>query len=426
MTDYQKYADAFFDYVPPKQFFHDQFSESFDENLNVAPNIFDNIQHEVTYGEKDFQYISGRVDAYVGLSNAPKLGDDYKNFIFSNQIDKMFVGKLFKWKNSYWLAVNTNSLEGIGNSCVVRRCNNMLKWIDKKGNLIKEPCIMADTIKQANDYSSNKLTIVSGFTGFFCQKNKNTNLIVSNQRFLFGTPENWKAFKVFGDGVKNYLNSATEDNMSPSIIEFTVGGSFVSYGVDDIENGIANRFADKFMLTINESSYSDSVGDYRKLTATAKNEGIMIASPSFMWASSDPSVANVDSEGNVELLSLGSATITCTLGENDLINDTIEIEVVEIKADVLEIIIDPPLGEVDEGDSKTFNARLYVNGIKADDTITFSVGGLVPSKHYHFSIVGENSFMIQNREAYYSAPLIIHCQSGLYEYDFKIDLNGAW
>lgn len=426
MTDYQKYADAFFDYVPPKQFFHDQFSESFDENLNVAPNIFDDIQHEVTYGEKDFQYVSGRVDAYVGLSNAPKLGDDYKNFIFSNQMDKMFVGKLFKWKNSYWLAVNTNSLEGIGNSCVVRRCNNMLKWIDKKGNLIKEPCIMADTIKQANDYSSNKLTIVSGFTGFFCQKNKNTNLIVSNQRFLFGTPENWKAFKVFGDGVKNYLNSATEDNMSPSIIEFTVGGSFVSHGADDIENGIANRFADKFTLAINESSYSDSVGDYRKLTATAKNEGVVIASPLFMWASSDPSIANVDSEGNVELLSLGSATITCTLGENDLINDTIEIEVVEIKADVLEITIDPPLGEVDEGDSKIFNASLYVNGIKADDTITFSVRGLVPSKHYHFSIVGENSFMIQNREAYYSAPLIIHCQSGLYEYDFKIDLNGAW
>jgi len=425
-VDYKKYSDAFFDYVPPKEHFHSQFNQSFDMNIDVAPNVFDDIQHEVTYGKKDFQYITGRVDAYISISNAPKLGDDYKNFIFSNTVDKMFVGKLFKWKNSYWLAINTDNLEAVGNSCVVRRCNNMLRWIDKKGNLIKEPCIMADTIKQSNDYSGDKLTIISGFTNLFCQKNENTNTIISNQRFLFGTPENRKAFRVFGDGVKNYLNSETENDMSASMIELTIGGSMVFPYMDDIENGVANRFVDDFTVEIDDVDFNDLVGFYRKLTATAKKDGIAVASAPFIWSSSDPTVASIDEEGNVELLKLGSATITCTLGQNISIKDTITITVVDTKTDVFEVVISPALSGINEGDARTFTVDLYQNDVKTADAFTFSALGTVPSANYTLSTLTGNSFMLRNNQAYYLSPLIIHCVSGTHEKDMSIDLNGAW
>ena len=338
---YQDYADAFFNYVPPKTVYREAFDANIDEWFENAPNVFSDIQHEVTYGKRDFEFITGRVDSVISITTGQKLGDDFKNFIFPNILEEGFPGKLFKWKGSYWIAVNSDNFESVSNSCIVRRCNNMLKWVDKKGNIISEPCIIAETIKQSNDYNGDKLTTVSGFMNLFCQKNERTNTIISNQRFLFGTKENRKAFRVFGDGVKNFLNSITDDDMSPSVIELTIGGSYISPEVDDIENGIANRFLDSFSVKIDGGDFSDIVGTTKAMTATATSNGATINGVPFTWTSSNPLIATIDSDGNMELLAVGSATITCQIGINNLVKDTISVTVSDIKQDDYDVVYTP-------------------------------------------------------------------------------------
>ena len=424
-TDYKKYADAFFEYVPPKDAFRSHFSNAFDRQLENAPNVFDDIQYEKTYGKKDFEYVTGRVDSVINPSTGQKLGDDFKNFIFSNSSDPVYTGKLFKWKKNYWIATNTNTYESVSNNCVVRRCNNMLKWIDKFGNIISEPCIMIETIKQSNDYSGDKLTMISGFTGLFCQRNASTSQIVSNQRFLFGTKENRKAFRVFGDGVKNFLNSETDNDESPSVIELTIGGAYVYPDIDDLENGIANRYLDKFTLEINETDFNAVIGTQKQLTATVKNDGVIAEAP-LTWTSSNPEVVSIDEDGNVVMLKLGTVSIACTLGNNGLIANSIQITVSEAQTAYFDIRITPDMSVINEGDVQTFVVGLYENDVLSDSDFIFTIANIVPSKHYSLMIIDGHTFAIQNNLAYYGDPLIVRCESGIHATDLSINLNGEW
>lgn len=424
--DYKQYADSWFEYVPPKTELRNQYSNSFDTWVETAPNVFDDIQYEQTYGKKDFAYVTGRVDAVItNPSTGAKLGDDYKNFIFSNAVDPVYVGKLFKWKNNYWIATNTNTYESVGNSCTVKRCNNMLRWIDENGDILSEPCALIETIKQSNDYNGDKLTTISGFTGLFCQRNANTNKIESNQRFLFGTKNNRKAFRVFGDGVKNYLNSETENDDSPSVIEFTIGGGFVYPDIDDLENGIANRFLDGFTLEIDDPAFTDVIGIQKQLNAIVKKNGEIVDAP-LMWSSSNANVVSIDEDGNIELLAIGSATIACMLGANSDAVDSIVITVADVKADVFDIRVTPNLSGLNEGDARTIVVKLYQNDVETAEVFTFEKIGSVPSVSFSLSIIDGNSFMIRNNQAYYVSPLIIRCTSGIHTYDFTVDLNGVW
>ncbi len=424
--DYKKYADSWFEYVPPKTELRNQYSNSFDTWVETAPNVFDDIQYEQTYGKKDFAYVTGRVDAVItNPSTGAKLGNDYKNFIFSNSVDPVYVGKLFKWKNNYWLATNTNTYESVGNSCTVKRCNNMLRWIDENGDILSEPCALIETIKQSNDYNGDKLTTISGFTGLFCQRNSNTNKIQSNQRFLFGVKGNRKAFRVFGDGVKNYLNSETENDNSPSVIEFTIGGGMTYPGIDDLENGIANRFLDGFTLEIDDPSFTDVVGAQKQLNAIVKKDGIIIEAP-LMWSTSNSNAVSIDEDGNITLCTIGSATITCMLGANSDAVDSIVITVADTKTDVFDIRVTPNLSGIDEGDARTIVVKLYRNDVETAEVFTFEKIGSVPSVNYSFTVINGNSFLIRNNQAYYVSPLIIRCTSGTHVYDFTVDLNGAW
>jgi hypothetical protein len=301
----------------------------------------------------------------------------------------------------------------------------MLKWIDKFGNIISEPCIMIETIKQSNDYSGDKLTTISGFTGLFCQRNANTNQIVSNQRFLFGVKENRKAFRVYGDGVKNFLNSVTDDDESPAITELTIAGAFVYQGIDDLENGIANRYLDNFTLEINEADFNDVIGTEKQLTATTKNNGIIAEAP-LTWTSSNPEIVSIDEAGLATLLEMGTVDISCTLGNNGTIIDSIQITVSATQTDYFDIRITPDISVINEGDIQTFMVHLYENDIQVANTFAFTVIGSVPSKNYSFIINNGNSFGIQNNLAYYNSPLIIHCVSGNQATDLSINLNGAW
>ena len=76
-------------------------------------------------------------------------------------------------------------------------------------------------------------------------------------------------------------------------------------------------------ITITPSSYRMTVGELAPLQATVSPSN---ASTTITWTSSDSSIATVDSNGNVTAVSIGTATITATTGNN--ISNTCTIRVV--------------------------------------------------------------------------------------------------
>jgi len=129
--------------VSPKQSYQNDFDEILDMGFSNAPNVFSDVQYEVTYGERDFTTATAiRVDAIFEPSTGQNKGDDFKRFIFPTTFPTPYIGQMFIWKNNYWLGINSDNYQSLGKSLGCRRCNNTLRWKDDYGNTITEPCVM--------------------------------------------------------------------------------------------------------------------------------------------------------------------------------------------------------------------------------------------------------------------------------------------
>ena len=129
----------------PKASYYEDYAAILDMGFENAPNVvYDEIEYEKTYGEEDFVSIGRvRVDTILNYNTGIILGDDYKTFIFAPEFPVIpYYGMKFKWKGSYWLVINTNSYASVPVSAEVRRCNNVLRFFNKNGEKVYEPCIM--------------------------------------------------------------------------------------------------------------------------------------------------------------------------------------------------------------------------------------------------------------------------------------------
>lgn len=412
----------------PKEFYRDNFSEIFDANISNAPNYFDDIQVEKNYGLKDFKFTSARVDSVINPSTGYKYGDDYKSFVFSPKDDPTYVGRLLKWKDSYWLCINANTYESCANGCICRRCNNSLRWIDTNGKFISEPCIIDYNIMESGDYQGKDTTIIGGFEKIWCQRNALTKTIKSNQRFLFGVPSNPICYKVYANGIRNFLNSKIDDYDSPSVIELTVGGNYLNKSTDDFERLIANAYTNQYSITINQDNIQQLVGFKTQLTADVKQEDEIVDKP-ILWKSSDKKICSIDNEGNIECLSLGKATVTACLSDNVDVEHSIDINVVESIKNEYFVQVTPQNYEYEnsilQGDTVIYDCILYKNGIAQDDAFTFKVTTNATSKDYKFSVIDGNHFKVSNKKKS-SNNLDIICTSGENVYEYVITLKGAW
>ena len=413
----------------PKESYNDDFTEIFNSSINNAPNYFTDIEVEKEYGTGKFIYTEARVDSVINPSTGYKYGDDYKNFIFSPSDNRTFIGRLLRWQGSYWLAINANTHESISNACICRRCNNFLRWIDDNGNKILEPCIIDYNIMESGDYAGRDLTTISGFEKIWCQRNDRTIQIEPNQRFLFGSSINPVCYRVYGNGIRNFLNSSTGDNNSPSVIEITVGGNYSNKDTDDFENLIADAYKNEYSIVINQDNIKQLVGFKTKLTTEIKKNNEIIDDKSVIWRSSNKRICTVDEEGNLNCLSLGSCVITAYLYDNPDIKYSINV-------DVLENITDEYFVEVSaenynyenyilQGDTVVYNCVLYKNAVAQDNIFNFELLTDAKDTDYEFLVIDGNHFSITNKKKS-TKNLEVICTTEEYIYEHVISLRGAW
>jgi len=333
----------------PNHIFVTDFQALLNESFEHSTDIFE-IQEEETLGSNVFTDITVRITGAVSSVTGMKLPDDFKQILFKDIDHSAKLGKKFYFSNNYWICVYSEALNTLSANCMVRRCNNVLRWVDEDQVYYEEPCAIDYQIKRPVDSIGRENPVTpNGFIELYSQLNSRTRKVSANSRFLFGNTDNWIAFKTYGGGVKNFDNLETSDNTSAQLLTVLAQVDYVNENTDDVVYGIADRYKDFRTLT----SGSD-IGVY-------------------------------------------------------------------------DIVIDPPENYILESGSAIYDARYYLGGVIQSGSFVFTVSGsAVPTDHYMFNVIDDNSFRIDNLEKYLDSNLNILCSGSSGSRILNLELRGAW
>ena len=409
----------------------DDYIELFQQTLNSQfYNSSDwwTIQEETDIDSKEYADLDVRINHVVDTETGVDLGDDWKHLLFKEITHELALGKHYKFDDNIWLTINTEYIKNLAASCVVRRCNNTLRWIDEPtGEYYEEPCCIKYELKEPRDYSTggSPFETPGGFMHMWTQFNDRTNKIRQNQRFLFGNPGHWTCFKVIGSGLNDFRNDITENNISARLLVLDLTADFVNDELDDITNGIARVNTNVYTIALDKVTAEGKVGDTIQLTASITyNEDT--ATRTVLWETSSFGVATVDDTGLVTLKKNGTCTITATI-EGNPVYTTCAITVTASPATNTGIMISPDKNYILEEQDQIYEVYLYENDIKQADTfvITCDVNA-VPFECYGFTQVDDNHFHVWNKKMCITSYLTINCVSGTNTKAFDIYLRGAW
>jgi uncharacterized protein YjdB len=114
---------------------------------------------------------------------------------------------------------------------------------------------------------------------------------------------------------------------------------------------------------------------------------------SYLFSSSDESVATVDSEGNVTAIGPGNATITVTLAQNTEISQTMALLVEEAQTGESVGFTSTVPERLGEYETTTIRAALFLDGAEQSGAVTFSFSG-PPAGCFGVENVEENVYRV--------------------------------
>jgi len=403
-----------------------EFQANVDAEFAISPSYY-TITEEIPFASGSYIDVGARVNTAISSETGVKLGDDFKKIIFQDLDHDTSIGYKYYFDDNYYIAMNTRITKSFVSSVTVRRCNNVLRWTDTDGNSLSSHCVIDYSIKRPSDSvgATNPVT-PEGFIIVYTQLNDDTKTIVPGQRFLFGNSDNWQTFKIFGNGIRSFLNQDTEDNDSCKLLMLEMGANAVNNDTDDVVNGIADTYKNVYELTLIPSSISGSVGDTFQISANLEINGISVTKD-LSYMSSASSIATISGSGGVILVANGSTDISISVTENSSASAVCSVVVSASSVAPYEIRVSPANTTILEGTTTIFETFGYVGGNVQAEKYTFAIANSnVPGANYTLATIDDNSFSVQNIEMYLAYPLIISATSGSYTEDISIDLRGAW
>ena len=410
----------------PKESFLADFQANVDAEFSVAADIY-TITEELPFASGSYIDVNVRINSAINSETGRNRGDDWKKVIFQDLSHDTNIGYKYLFDDNYFICVNSEIKKNFASSITVRRCNNTLRWVDTNGNNLSSHCIIDYSIKRPSDSVGRSAPVTSeGFIVVYTQLNDDTKTIVPGQRFLFGNSDNWQTFKIFGNGIRSFLNQDTEDNDSCKLLMLEMGANAVNNDTDDVINGIADTYKNVYELTLTPSSISGSVGDTFQISANLEINDIS-TTKDLTYASSASSIATVSGSGGVILTANGSTDISVYMTDNTSASAVCSVVVSASTVAPYEIRVSPADDTILEGLTTTFTVYGYVGGVQQADVYLFTLANSnVPGANYILSTVDDNSFSVQNVAMYLAYPLIISATSGSYTEDISVDLRGAW
>lgn len=299
-------------------------------------------------------------------------------------------GAYLRYGGNTWIVYKGKNMGSVLGNAIVRRCNSVINTLDWYGNIVSVPMSFAKMGTQGNaSHASENSIIAKNYMDCVCQLNEISSTFRENTRIILG-----KA--AYGmRGLNDFTRSFTDVQDSVHLLTFTIERS-EPLEQDSLEKQCADyhSFSWEIMLM---ASGNMKTGGTQQIQVNSLRMGLPVESSeehpiSYLFSSSDESVAAVDESGTVTALKPGNAVITVTLAQNQDIRQNLALDVAEGGGNYVDFTCNL-LETLSEYRSMTISAAWFSGGEETEDEVSFRFTG--PAENaYSATMTGKNRYTI--------------------------------
>ena len=396
-----------------------------EEQQAFIDEMFDNstvVRHDV-YEEGypfDFKFINNP-ECWVGTvlditTGMVKDSDDYRSLYFKNTDHESGRGRYFKWADNYWIVyeTTTHELETIS-TCNIRRCNNWLKWLTDKGEVVQYPCVIEGELTSANAQVAKTITQANSHITVMVQGNPDTLSIRKNARFMF----NHSVYKFYA--INNYMQVDYVDDDAPLLfMDFYLD---MEIDEDNVEENLADDLRKDFVIENNLKQITGQPNTNGRIISKVYHNNQEILSPKLEYFTSDNHIVDVDIDGNYYLRNNGNAVIYVRVLGNELSTINIPITVEDVTIPTYSIVVTPIITNLRQGLSMEFSAKV-VDSLNNDtsETIVLTPSGTDNKNNYTITSDGDNTWILTNNLKS-KLPLTLTFSNATYNINYVMNIN---
>lgn len=316
-------------------------------------------------------------------------------------------GAMLKYNDNTWLVYKGKNISAIHGSAVVRRCNAVIHVLDWYGNIVKIPMSYAKMGTLGNAEHTTENTITSkNYMNCICQLNEYSWQFTENTRLILGNT----AYAM--RGLDNFTREYTDDPDSVHLLAFTIERTELQ-PYDSVEHQVADYDGFSWEIDVNWNN-SMTVGTTQTLGVSSRRNGEAVESTeerpfSYVFTSSDKSVATVDENGVVTGVAEGMVGITVSLAQNPSILTTVSINVPSPMPENVAFTTTIP-AFLHEFDAITVSAAYFENGVVTENPVEITFSGPEASA-YKAVPDGPNTYRLTCYHAS-QKPLVITAEYG--------------
>lgn len=368
----------------------------------------------------DFKFINNP-KCWVGTvldvtTGIVKDSDDYRSLYFMDLNHESGRGRYFKWADNYWIVyeTTTHELETIS-TCNIRRCNNWLKWLNDKGEVIQYPCVIEGELTSANAQVAKTITQANSHINVIVQGNKDTLSLTKNTRIMF----NHSVYKFIA--INNYMQQDyVDDNASLLFMDFYLD---MEIDEDNVEENLADDLRNNFSIENNIKQINGTIGYSGSIISQVYNKNQIINDVRLEYFSSDNSIIEINEYGEYILKNNGTAIVGVKILGNDISTVIIPVVVSNESTVTYNIIVNPIIKNLNQGLSTLITAKIIDNlNNEINDTIVLTSEGTDNNNNYSIIDKGNNQWMITNN-LQSKLPLILKFINSTYQLEYTMNIN---
>ena len=332
-TPYMKTGASRYDEGLKKQYFADQTRLYAQEIGPAASNVYDAMCQGVSESGDwyDWRKVRIRVSPAATASTGETMPDDWMklHIIKPVSIDTVPIGAYLTFAGNTWIVYKGKNMGSVIGDGIIRRCNSVINVLDWYGNIVPVPMSYAKmgTLGNASHATENSI-VAKNYISCICQLNEYSAAFAENTRIILGKT----AYSM--RGLNDFTREFTDDQESVHLLTFTIERS-APLPQDSLEKQCADyhSFRWDIQVTGQNTLRVGGIPTSMLLTVSSVRKGVEVVSTvehpiSYLFSSSDESIATVDSSGRVTPIAAGEAVITVSLAQNKEIKQTFSVTVV--------------------------------------------------------------------------------------------------
>lgn len=421
-------------------------------------------------------------DIITPSATASKRVDDFKQVLIPD-IDYLPIGAKINTMGNTWLVINPSNMSSAVKTSVIARCNATYNSYDYYGNIIIEPIVVEKYTMSNNDNDNSiNLMLMDGYFNITCQLNDNTQSLGTNKRIILGD----KPYHITGftDFIQEFTYTPYTDNGTTG--EFIVNKETGEL-IEVLENGTKNNFkmispnlyqigtSEKYIYIKDAQAYLKEKTKYKThiMTFTARideptenddltlgiagGKGYVVSAElngqtdliagqatnlkadflingkkvesttehpiTWVYTSSDETVAKISSDGRVLTYKQGNATITARLAQNTLITATLDLSITEAINEPYIAFDGFTHDFISQYDSETISATYFENNLATTYPLKWTFSGAT-KKDYNAKISDDGRSVFIECLSACDTPLKITASYNGKKASVKINLVG--